>query len=77
MPPGVDLDAGRARYGDNHVFHRSERARGAADEIGIARRVDQMNLLSRPGEMAEVAVDGEMPAFFFFIDVERARAVVD
>ena len=75
--PGVDLDAGRARDGHDHVFDGRERRERTADEIGIARRVDQVNLLSVPREVPQVAVDGEMPAFFFFVDVERAGAVVD
>ena len=36
-----------------------------------------MNLLARPGEVAQVAVDGEVAAFFFLVDVKRAGAVVD
>ena len=36
-----------------------------------------MDLLAGPGEMPQVAVDREMPAFLFFVDVEIAGAVVD
>ena len=75
--PGVDLDAGRARDCDDDVFDRRECTQRATDEIGVARRIDQVDLFAGPGEVPEVAIDGEMPAFLFFVDVKRARAVVD
>ena len=77
QPAGVDLDPGRSRDGHDHVFDRRQGAQGVADEVGIAGRVDQVDLLAGPGEMPQVAVDREMPAFLFFVDVERAGAVVD
>ena len=36
-----------------------------------------MNLLAGPGEVSQVAIDREVPAFFFFVDVQQACAVVD
>ena len=73
----VDLDAGRPRHGHDHVFNGGQGAQGIADKVGIAGRVDQVDLLAGPGEMAQVAVDREVPAFLFLVDVEVAGAVVD
>ena len=47
-PAGVDLDARRARDGDDHVLDGRQGAQGVADEVGIAGRVDQVDLLARP-----------------------------
>ena len=77
QPAGVDLDPGRSRNGHHHVFDGRESTQRIADEVGIAGRVDQVDLLAGPGEMPQVAVDREMPAFLFFVDVEVAGAVVD
>ena len=74
--PGVDLDAGWAGDGHNHVFDRGECTQGTTDEIGISGRVDQVNLFSIPREVPEVAVNREMPTFFFLVDVQGAGAVV-
>ncbi len=77
QPARVDLDPRRSRDGHDHVFDGRQRTEGIADEVGIAGRVDQVDLLAGPGEMPQVAVDREMPAFLFFVDVEGAGAVVD
>ena len=53
------------------VLHRRECAEGVTDEVGIARGVDQVNLSAVPREVAEMAVDRDMPALFFIIDVEE------
>ena len=68
---------GRSRNGHHHVFDGGQGTQGVADEVGVAGRVDQVDLLAGPGEMPQVAVDREMPAFLFFVDVEVAGAVVD
>ena len=62
--------------GQDHVFDGRQRAQGIADEVGIAGRVDQVDLLAVPGQMPEVAVDREMPALLLVVDVEGAGAVV-
>ncbi len=64
-------------HGHDHVFDGGQRTECVADEVGIAGRVDQVDLLAGPGEMTQVAIDREMPAFLFFVDVEGAGAVVD
>ena len=51
QPAGVDLDPGRARDGHHDVFDGGESTQGVADEVGIAGRVDQVDLLAGPGEM--------------------------
>ena len=76
-PAGVDLDARVGRDGDDHVLDRRQGAQGVADEVGVAGRVDQVDLLARPFEVEQVAVDGEVAAFFLVVDVGDARAVVD
>ncbi len=75
-PARVDLDAGGAGNGDQNVLNGGEGGDGAADEVGIAGRIDQVDLAAMPFEVAQMAIDREMPAFFLVIDVEQAGAVV-
>ena len=60
------------------TFSTAARAlEGVADEVGVAGRVDQVDLLALPFEVEEVAVDGEVPAFLLVVDVGDAGPVVD
>ena len=78
QPAGVDLDAGRSRDGHDHVFDGGQRTpRALPMKVGIAGRVDQVDLLAGPGQVPQVAVDREMPALLLLVDVEGAGAVVD
>ena len=62
---------------DDDVLDGGQGAQGVADEVGIAGRVDQVDLLARPLEVEQVAVDGEVPAFLLVVDVGEAGPVVD
>ena len=74
---GVDLDARGGRDGDDHVLDGGQGAQGVADEVGVARRVDEVDLLALPLEVEQVAVDGQVPSFLLVVDVGDAGAVVD
>jgi hypothetical protein len=76
-PPGVDLDPRRRGDGQDDILDGRQRAQGMADEVGIAGRVNQVNLLARPLAVERVAVDREVPALFFVLGVGQAGAVVD
>src|SRR5262249_18006939 len=46
QPAGVDFDAARRRYNDDGRLHRVERHQRAADEIRVARPINQVDLLT-------------------------------
>ena len=58
------------------TFSTAASAQGVADEVGVSGGVDQVDLLVRPGQVSEVAVDREVPAFLLLVDVEGAGPVV-
>src|SRR5262249_18365204 len=72
----IDLYPRWSRNRQKDGLDSRQGAQGVANEIRIAGRIDQMDLLALPGQMAEVAVDREMPTLLLIIEVERARPVV-
>ena len=66
-----------AADGQHDVLDGGQGAEGVADEVGVAGRVDQVDLLAVQLEVEQVAVDGEVAAFLLVVDVGDAGAVVD
>ena len=66
---GVDRDERR--------FHRSQRADHLADEVGIARAVDDVDSLARVIEMDDARFDRVLVMLLFFVEIANAGAGVD
>ena len=74
---GVHLDA---RLGVDHDRRRVDaphRADRLADEIGIAGRVDHVEVLAGVVEMHHGGFDRVLVVLLFFVEIADARAVVD
>ena len=75
-PAGVDLDA---RLGVDDDRRRVDAPHGAdrlADEVGIARRIDQMKMLAAVIHVHHAGFDGVLVLFFFLIEIADAGAIV-
>ncbi len=76
QPARVDLDPRRSRHGDDHVLDGRQSTQGIADEVGVTGCVNQVNLLPDPGQVTEMAIDREVPAFLLLVDVEGTGPVI-
>ena len=74
---GVHFDARLGVDDDRGGIDAPHRADRLADEIGIARRVDQVEVLSSLVEMDDARLDCVFMMLFFFVEVADAGAVLD
>jgi hypothetical protein len=76
-PPGLHLHA------EHSVDHRQDRVGGAdprprlADEVAVARRVDDVDLHAAVLELRHSAGDGDLPLLLLGVVVGDGRSVVD
>ncbi len=76
-PASVHFDAGVGVDADGGGFDGPHRADRLADEIGIARRVDQIEMLAGVVEVHQGRFDRVLVVLFFFVEVADAGAIVD
>ena len=74
---GVDADAGVRVDGDHRGFYPAQGADGLPNEIGIAGRIDQVEVFTGMREMDEAGFDGVFVMLLFFVEVADAGTVVD
>ncbi len=75
--PRVDADARVRVDHDGRRFHGPHRSQHLADEVGIAGRVDQVEVAAAVIEMDDARLDRVVMGLFLFVEVADARAVVD
>ena len=73
----VHFDAGMGVDDNRRRFHRPHRAQRLADEIGIARRIDQIEMLAGVVEMHQGGFDRILVVLFLFVEIAHAGAIVD
>ena len=59
------------------VLDGVEGAEGGADEVGVAGRVEQVDVLALVLEVQDAGVDGVVVLVFLLVEVGDAGAVVD
>ena len=74
---GTDLDSGiRTQQQDRAVRH-AQRAVHVPHEVGVARCIEQVDLVSLPFELGKPKADRDLPVDFVGRMVEQCRAVGD
>ena len=76
-PAGVHLDARLGVDDDGRRVDAAHGADGLADEVGIAGRVDQVEVLAGVVEVHDAGFDRVLVLLLFLVEVADARAVVD
>ena len=76
-PARVHFDAGMGVDDDRRGFDGPQRADRLADEIGIARRVDQIEMLAGVVEMHQGGFDRILVVLFLIVEIAHAGAIVD
>ncbi len=76
-PPGVDADAVVGVDHNGGGVDAVQSAQGLTDEVGIARRVEQIELLAGMREVNQARLDGVLVQFFLFVEIANAAALVD
>ena len=71
----LDLDARRGRDHDEGAVCRRQCALDFADEVRIARRIDEIDLIVTPFAGGKLQVDRHAAALFLRLAVERARVL--
>ena len=73
----VDLDAVGGGDDDDRGLDGVQRAQGLADEVGLAGRVEQVDVLALVLEVQDAGVDRELVFVLLVVEVGDAGAVVD
>ncbi len=74
---GVHFDARMGVDDDGRGVDAAQGFDGLADEVGIARRVDDVKVFAGVIEMGDFGFDRVFVCLFFFVEVADAGAVVD
>ena len=73
----VDFDARLSIDDDHRGVGAVHRADGLADEVGVARRIEHLEVLSSMIEVHELGFDRVLVVLLFRIEVADARPVID